>query len=241
MVGVMQVDLGDLDVPVGTSVQLELVSLSERYTVKVLGSIPGSSLILSCPRSKGKNILVMENQVVNVRLMLSTHVCAFSSKIAKSYQEPSAHLHIAYPSYVETSEIRQAARTETRLISKIEPNTTKSSISEPSSAIIIDLSLGGAKLVSKEDFGLVSQTMRLTCNINVGPYSHILKLDCEIRSQEIQMLEQVQAGIVDNDFLSRMEAEYLYVYGIRFIDLDKESGIPLTAFVLETLRNTKYK
>ncbi|MCW4627530.1 hypothetical protein [Marinomonas rhodophyticola] len=48
--------------------------------------------------------------------MLSTHVCAFSSKVAKSYLEPAAHLHIAYPSYVETSEVRQAVRVETRLI-----------------------------------------------------------------------------------------------------------------------------
>lgn len=241
MSGVMQVDLGDLDVPVGTSVQIEFVSLAERYTVKVLGRIPGSSLILSCPRLKGKNILIRDNLVVNVRLMLSTHVCAFSSKVAKSYQEPSAHLHIAYPSYVETSEVRQAARTETKLISSIEPNKAKSSIPEAATGIIIDLSLGGAKLVSKEDFGSVNQTMRLTCNLKVGPYSHILTLDCEIRSQEIQMLEQVQASMVDNDFLSKMGTEYLYVYGIRFVDLGKESGIPLTAFVLETLRNKKFK
>lgn len=175
--------------------------------------------------------------MVNVRLMLSTHVCAFSSKIAKSYMEPAAHLHIAYPSYVETSEVRQAARVEARLISNIEPNTLPTSISESSSAIIIDLSLGGAKLISKEDFGSVNQTMRLACNVKIGPYSHILKLDCEIRSQEIQMLEQVQASLVDNDFLNRMGVEYFYVYGVRFIDVVKEVGIPLMAFILETQFN----
>jgi c-di-GMP-binding flagellar brake protein YcgR len=237
MAGVMQVDLGDLEVPIGTNVQIEFISPPGRYTVKVLGNIPGSSLILSCPRLNGKNILVRESQVVNVRLMLSTHVCAFASKVAKSYLEPAAHLHIAYPSYVETSEVRQTARVETRLISNIEPNKSKTSISGSSSAILVDLSLGGAKLVSKEDFGSVNQTMNLACNIKVGPYNHILKLDCEIRSQEIQMLEQVQASMVDNDFLSRMGVEYFYVYGIRFIDMGKESGIPLTAYILETIRN----
>ncbi|WP_369921544.1 flagellar brake domain-containing protein [Marinomonas polaris] len=143
MAGVMQVDLGDLDVPIGTNVQIEFISPPGRYMVKVLGNIPKSSLIVSCPKLNGKNILVRDSQVVNVRLMLSTHVCAFSSKIAKSYMEPAAHLHIAYPSYVETSEVRQAARVEARLISNIEPNTLSTSISESSSAIIIDLSLGG--------------------------------------------------------------------------------------------------
>ena len=237
MAGVMQVDLGDLDVPIGTNVQIEFISPPGRYMVKVLGNIPKSSLIVSCPRLNGKYILVRESQVVNVRLMLSTHVCAFSSKIAKSYMEPAAHLHIAYPSYVETSVVRQAARVETRLISNIEPDALATTISESSSAIVIDLSLGGAKLISKEDFGTVNQTMRLACNVKIGPYNHILKLDCEIRSQEIQMLEQVQATLVDNDFLTRMGVEYFYVYGIRFVDVPKESGIPLMAFILETLRN----
>ncbi|WP_421852295.1 flagellar brake protein [Marinomonas sp.] len=237
MAGVMQVDLGDLDVPLGTNVQIEFISPPGRYMVKVLGSIQGSSLIVSCPKINGKNILVRENQIVNIRLMLSTHVCAFSSKIAKSYLEPAAHLHIAYPDYVETSEVRQAVRVETRLISNIEPNGLATTIAESSSAIIIDLSLGGAKLISKEDFGTVNQTMRLVCNVKIGSYNHILKLDCEIRSQEIQMLEQVQATLVDNDFLTRMGVEYFYVYGIRFVDLAKETGIPLIAFILEAQRN----
>ncbi|RBP84791.1 flagellar brake protein [Marinomonas rhizomae] len=237
MAGVMQVDLGDLEVPIGTNVQIEFISPPGRYMVKVLGNIPKNSLIVSCPRLNGKNILVRESQVVNVRLMLSTHVCAFSSKIAKSYMEPAAHLHIAYPDYVETSEVRQAARVETRLISNIESNASATSISNSASAIIIDLSLGGAKLISKEDFGSVNQTMRLACNIKIGPYNHILKVDCEIRSQEIQMLEQVQATLVDNDFLSRMGVEYFYVYGVRFVDVEKEVGIPLMAFILETIRN----
>ncbi|MFQ3187668.1 flagellar brake protein [Marinomonas primoryensis] len=237
MAGVMQVDLGDLEVPIGTNVQLEFISPPGRYMVKVLGHIPRSSLILSSPRLKGKNILVRDSQVVNVRLMLSTHVCAFSSKVAKSYMEPAAHLHIAYPSYVETSEVRQAVRVETRLISNVEPNGAVTTIAAASSSIIIDLSLGGAKLISKEDFGSVNQTMRLVCSVKIGPYNHILKLDCEIRSQEIQMLEQVQASLVDNDFLTRMGVEYFYVYGIRFVDLAKEAGIPLIAFILETQHN----
>lgn len=236
MAGVMQVNLDDLEVPIGTNVQIEFISPPGRYMVKVLGRIPGRSLIVSTPRIKGKNILVRESQVVNVRLMLSTHVCAFSSKIAKSYLEPAAHLHILNPSYVETSEVRQAVRVETRLICNLEPNG-EVPIQEASSAIVVDFSLGGAKLISKSDFGVINETMRLICNVRIGGYSHILKLDCEIRSQDIQMLEQVQASIVDNDFLGKMGVEYFYVYGVRFLGVTKEIGIPLMAFILETQRN----
>ncbi|NVK73657.1 MAG: flagellar brake protein [Oceanospirillaceae bacterium] len=237
MAGVMQIDLGDLDVPIGTKVQLEFISPPGRYMVKVLGNIPGSSLILSTPKINGKNILVRESQLVNIRLMLSTHVCAFSSKVAKSYLEPAAHLHIAYPSYVETSEVRQTVRVETRLISNIEPGSGQAPIADSASGIVVDLSMGGAKVISKEDFGSINQTMRLVCNVTIGPYNHILKLDSEIRTQEIQMLEQVQASLVDNDFLSKMGVEYFYVFGVRFLDIAKEVGIPLMAFILEAQRN----
>lgn len=237
MAGVMQVKLEDLDVPIGTNVQLEFISPPRRYMVKVLGRIPERSLILSTPRINDKNILVRDSQVVNVRLMLNTHVCAFSSTVAKSYLEPSAHLHIAYPRHVEVSEVRQAVRVETRLISKVEVVVSKMSIAASATAVVIDLSVGGAKLISKEDFGAVNQTMRLVCNVKIGAYNHILKLDGEIRSQEIQMLEQVQASLVDNDFLTKMGSEYFYVYGVRFFDQAKEIGIPLLAYILEKQRS----
>ncbi|RDL45948.1 flagellar brake protein [Marinomonas piezotolerans] len=232
---VRQVDFKDVEVPVGTNVQLEFISPAGRYAVKVLGRLPGRSLIVSCPKVNGKNIIVRESQVVNVRLMLATSVCAFSSKIAKSFTEPGAHLHIAYPAYVETSEVRQSVRVETRLICSLEAGFGDLPIPESSTGVVVDLSVGGCKILSREDFGSVNQTMRLAINVKIGEYKHIMKIPCEIRSQEIQMLEQVQATIADNAFLSRMGVEYLYVYGIRFVDLQKEQGIPLLAYILETI------
>lgn len=233
MAGVIQVDLGDLDVPIGTIVQLEFITPPARHMVKVLGAIPGRSLIVSCPTSKGRKIFVREGQAVNVRLMLGTAVCAFSSRVAKSYLEPAAHLHLSYPAYVETSVVRETVRVETRLICSLEPNQSLNTIPEATSGIIVDMSAGGAKLISKEDFGAVKQKMRLAMNVEISGYNHFFKISCEIRSQEIQMLEQLQATLVDNDFLSRMDSDYFYVYGLRFEDLNKEIVIPLTAFILE--------
>lgn len=239
MAEVTQVKPDDLEVPLGSSVKLEFISPPGRHTVKVLGRIPGRSLIVSCPRVNGRNIIVRDNQVVNVRLMLATSVCAFSSKVAKSYNEPAAHLHIAYPEYIDTSEVRQSVRVETKAICTLEPNGEQP-IYEASSGVLVDLSTGGCKIISKEDFGSVNQTMRMALNLKVGDFQHILRLDCEIRSQEIQMLEQVQSQIADNAFLSRMGVEYLYVYGLKFNDVTKEQGMPLLAFILETI-NKKQK
>ena len=77
--------------------------------------------------------------------------------------------------------------------------------------------------------------MRIALNLQIGDFKHILKLECEIRSQEIQLLEQLQATIADNAFLSRMGVEYMYVYGIKFTNVEKEQGIPLLAYILDTI------
>lgn len=237
MAELKQVDIDDLDVAIGTSVQLEFISPPGRHTVRVLGRIPGRSLIVSCPKVNGKNILVRDSQVVNVRLMLDTAVAAFSSKVAKSYLEPAGHLHIAKPAYVETSVVRQAVRVETRLICALDPLAgDPKSILQPANGIVVDLSLGGCKVLSKEDFGSVNQVMKMAVNLIIGEYKHILKVDCEIRNQEIQMIEQVQATLADNAFLANLGVDYLYVYGIRFTESGKEMGIPLMAYILDTLK-----
>ena len=234
MAEVTQVAFDGISIPVGTSVQIEFISPPGRHTVKVLGRISGRSLIVSCPRVNGKNIIVRDNQVVNVRLMSETVVCAFSTKIAKSYLEPSAHLHISTPEMVDASEVRQAVRVETRLICSMESGGGQP-ILTGATGVVVDLSTGGCKIISKEDFGSVNQTMKMALNLQIGGFKHILKIDCEIRSQEIQMLEQLQASIADNAFLSRMNVEYMYVYGIKFNNIEKEQGIPLLAYILESI------
>ncbi|ADZ91424.1 flagellar brake protein [Marinomonas mediterranea] len=237
MAEVVQTSFSEIDVPMGTLVQLEFISPPGRHTVQVVGRLPGRSLILSTPKVNGKNILVRESQVVNVRLMLDTSVCAFSSKVAKSYLDPAAHLHIAYPDYVETSVVRQAARIETRAICSLDPIANDpDSIFAPATGIIVDLSAGGAKLLSKEDFGSVNQKMNLSLRLKISGYDFYLKILCELRSQEIEHIEKLQSTLTDNAFLARMGVEYLYVYGIKFNDLPKETGVPLIAHILEQQR-----
>jgi c-di-GMP-binding flagellar brake protein YcgR len=234
MASLVQVQLDELEFGIGGKAQIEFISPPTRYMVEILGYVPMRSLIVSCPRVNGKSIIVRDSQVVNVRLMLETAVCAFSSKIARSYLEPAPHLHIAYPAYVETSVVRQAVRVETRLICSLDPLSDESnSIFSSASGIVVDLSLGGVKLISKEDIGSVNAVMKLALNLDIAGYRQVVKLDCEIRSQEIQMLEQVQASLVDNEFLARMGVEYFFVYGVRFLNISKENAIILTAYILE--------
>lgn len=233
MADVEQVSLDELEISLGANLQLEFVPSAARYTVKIIGYIPRRSLIVSCPMVNGKNILVRDNQLVMARLMLDTAVCAFSAKIAKSYLEPVPHLHLSYPEFVETSVVRQSVRVETRLISAVEPVNDPESIGFIDSGFLVDLSLGGCKLISKNDFGHEGNVLNLALNLNVAGFNQVLKIKCEIRTQEVQMREQVESSMQDNAFISKMGADFLYVYGFKFVDLNKEKKILLTAFILE--------
>ncbi|EAQ63284.1 hypothetical protein MED121_00020 [Marinomonas sp. MED121] len=233
MAEVEQVGLDDLEISLGANLQLEFIPSSARHTVKIIGHVPRRSLIVSCPMVNGKNILVRDNQIVMARLMLDTAVCAFSTKVAKSYLEPLPHLHLSYPEFVETSVVRQSVRVETRLISAVEPLNDPESIESIDSGFLVDLSLGGCRLISKNDFGHEGNVLNLALNLNVAGFNQVLKIRCEIRTQEVQMREQVESSLQDNAFISKMESDFLYVYGFKFTDITKEKKILLTAYILE--------
>ena len=229
MADVEQVSLDELEISLGANLQLEFVPSSARHTVKIIGYVPRRSLIVSCPMVGGKNILVRDDQVVMARLMLDTAVCAFSTKVAKSDLDPVPHLHLSYPDFVETSVVRQSVRVETRLISALEPINDSESIESIDSGFLVDLSLGGCKLISKNDFGHEGNVLNLALNLNVAGYT-----------QEVQMREQVESSMQDNGFISKMESDFLYVYGFKFIDISKEKKILLTAYILERRMMQKF-
>jgi len=240
MADVEQVSMDELEISLGANLQLEFVPSSARHTVKIIGYVPRRSLIVSCPTVAGKNILVRDNQAVMARLMLDTEVCAFSTKVAKSYLDPVPHLHLSYPDFVETSVVRQSVRVETRLISALEPINEPDSIESIDSGFLVDLSLGGCKLISKNDFGHEGNVLKLALNLNVAGYNQVLKIKCEVRTQEVQMREQVESSMQDNAFISKMEADFIYVYGFKFVDISKEKKILLTAYILERRMMQKF-
>ena len=229
----LKVSMDDIGVPFGKNLNIEIASTKERYNVRVVGCLPNNTLIVSAPNIDGKSVLLRDTTIIKARYMMGTRVCAFVSKVIKMCREPGTYFHIAYPSEVESSVIRDKVRLETNLISIVKPLSHNKSIEAADSGILVDLSLGGAKLISKNDFGYENNVLSLVVKLVVAGLDQVINLKCQIKMHEIKAFKEVEDTLQYNSSLSKIKQDYLYVYSLEFEELSKSKVILLTAYILE--------
>ena len=229
----VKVSTQELGIPFGKDLHIELLSTKERHTVSVVGYLPNNTLITTAPVSNGKKVPLPDASNITARFMMGTRVCAFVSKVNKAPPDNIAYYHIPYPTEIDSSVIRDKVRMETSLISIAKPIDHSKSIEAVDSGILIDLSLGGAKLVSKNDFGYENHFFNLAFKVDVADFNQIINLTCEIKLQEIKSTKEIKSQIKDVTDIDNLGADYLYVYNLKFDKLTKSQLILLTAFILE--------
>ena len=69
----------------GDTLQMQYVGdqAKARYYVRLIGYLPGQSLIVTTPRSEGKIMLVREGQGFVIRLLAGNAVFGFASQLPK--------------------------------------------------------------------------------------------------------------------------------------------------------------
>ena len=73
-----------LKIQVGDAIQLQPMADEQeqaRYYVKVIGCLPGRSLLVTTPRVKGKALLVREGQIYAARLLSGNNAFGFISSV----------------------------------------------------------------------------------------------------------------------------------------------------------------
>ena len=70
---------------------------SPREVVRVIGYVPGSSLIVTMPTNKGKVKIVREGQAYKARMLLGDSVVGFEAKVLFVSLKPYPHMHLQYP------------------------------------------------------------------------------------------------------------------------------------------------
>jgi len=229
----LKVSMDDVGIPFGKNLHLEVASTKERYTVRVVGCLPNNTLIVSAPMIDGKSVLLRDTTIINARFMMGTRVCAFVSKVIKMCRDPGIYFHISYPKEVESSVIREKVRLETNLISIVKPLSHKKSIEKADSGILVDLSLGGAKLISKNDFGYENNFLDLVVKLVVAGFDQVMNMRCQIKMQEIKAFKEIEDTLQYNTSISKIKTDYLYVYNLKFEGLSKNKLILLSAYILE--------
>lgn len=151
---------------------------NERLSVRVIGVMKPLSVLVTAPVIEGKLIFVREAQPFLVRAFSGLNVCAFKTRVLKAQHTPFPYLHLAYPETVQVMRIRKAVRAAVQLITAV---YDKEGGSQITAARIVDLSVGGARIYSKQKLGEKGQSVFLSFKVKLDDIEEYIQTSALIR------------------------------------------------------------
>lgn len=198
----------------GDSVQLQSLQQGDnkRFHVKVVGCCVPVSVLVTAPMQSGKLAFVREGQPFLVRGFVGKDAIAYKTRVLKSNLAPFPYLHLAYPDSVQSMRIRNSARVALELITAVSRDGRKIT-----SATMMDLSIGGARLFSPAPFGSIDDEVELAFRINPAGLDVYLKLNARIR---IVNEEEFDGGVSTGvEFINPGEQDRLYLSSMVYQNL----------------------
>jgi c-di-GMP-binding flagellar brake protein YcgR len=213
-----------LKINAGTLMQLQFESRGEeRLNSRVIGWIPGISILVTTPKQEDRVILVRNKQKVTVRFVNDTSACAFESEVRNVCTHPVPYLHLAYPQEIEIDEVRKARRIQVSIEAIL--TNPAGPPGERYKGVINDLSQSGARIISEPKLGKPGDAIALRSTLEIPPLKRMLRTEGIIRSRTLNIND------VDT-----------YIYGIEFTKVAEEDLLLLIAFVTtQTLSSLENK
>lgn len=173
----------------GDALQLQplLEGQTERYTVRVIGIMKPKSVLVTAPVVEGKLIFVRDGQTYLVRAFSGLNVCAFKARVLKAQLQPFPYLHLSYPDSVQAMRIRKNMRAPASIIVAVHDSEEAR---QSGAGRIVDLSVGGAKLLSPNRLGDREQTLWLSFKVHLGDMEEYVRTPAVIRSIGVEEDEQ---------------------------------------------------
>ena len=209
----------EFKVNLGDMVQMQYIPENdrERMSARIIGFYPGHSLIVSTPKVQGKYALIRDNQRFIIRALVGNRVCGFETEVLKAYTAPYPHLHIRQPQEIETVVIRRGRRARVNMVISVS-NLSQGS-SRVRSAVMVNVSVGGALIKASRELGDVDEKMSLSFGIAIGNIEKYLKIGATIRN------------IIPPDADPASPNFGHYQYGLQFTDLNEDASLLLHGFV----------
>lgn len=205
----------------GDTIQLQFSDDErKRFYVKLIGYLPGHSVIVTTPRVDGKITIIKQDQHFVVRLLTGNTVCGFSARLLHSSARPYSYLHLSYPDELETTIVRKSQRLSLNWIVIVQNEEPDKAFGIPETAIIVDMSTGGAFIKSDRPLGEKGDVLTLSTKLVVGSAEHTLTLPSIIRRAETP------------DDHSK---ERKYSYGLEFLLAEETDKLILHGFVYEQI------
>lgn len=218
----VRMDYSDLKIQVGETLQLQPRDGedSRRLQVRLIGYLPGASLLVTTPTVGGKTMIMREGQPFVVRMMVGKRIVGFTTTILRSCARPFPYLHLAYPSEVEQITVRKAQRVRVKLFASLKNSNPDFQFDKPRSATLVDISTAGALLVAGEPLGVAGDKVEVRCALKIAGSEKLLSLPAVIRN-----VHSEQGG----------EDEGNYYHGLEFNLKDEQDSFALHGYVYEQI------
>lgn len=208
----------EFELPVGTSIQLELLAnhQHQKAQVHLIGYEPGKSLLVSMPRVDGEPMPLLLNDDVAVRYLHGNAVHAFETAVSRICKDPFPYLHLLFPRSIESVKVRSAERVSIRL--EGEAHTGEDANVVPIE--LLDLSIGGARITSPRDLGDVNEQFTLRFGLTFAGLTESMGIPVTIRSNTRKSQDE-------------------YQFGVSFVELDEQQRVFLQGCIYETLHRQR--
>lgn len=211
----------ELKLQVGEPLQLQPRDgeRSRRMHVKVIGYLPGQSLLVTTPRVKNKVMIIREGQPFVARVMIGNRIVGFATTVLRSCAVPYPYLHLSYPEEMEQITVRKAQRVRVKLFGSVKNSNPEFNTDKPQPVTVVDISTSGAQVIASEAVGEVGDRLRLNCLIKVGATEKLLAIPALLR----------------NVHLEDESGTETYSHGLEFELTDQQDIFALHGFVYEQI------
>lgn len=185
-------DYTDLKIQVGEQIQLQTRDGHDdrRLQVRLVGYLPGASLLVTTPKVGGKVMIMREGQPFVVRMMIGNRIVGFATTVLRSCARPFPYLHLSYPEDMEQITVRKSQRVKVKLLASFKNTNPDYKTDKAHSATVVDLSIEGALVVSDERLGDEGDNIKLNCMFKVGNAEKLLSIPAIIRNVHVGNSEE---------------------------------------------------
>jgi len=211
------------DINVGDILQFQLKQQDDiqKLYIKLIGYLPGHSLVVTAPRHDGILVPVKEGASVTVRLLSGNSVLGFDSSVIAVAGKPYPHLHIGCPVTTGKIVIRQAQRINGSLIMSVQIENIKDKSCKPLPAKTTDISTSGALIESSVELGTEGELITIKARVNISGINEYLTIPAIIRNVRYDR--------------SKTSGRSYYYHGVEFQILEQHDSMLLHGFVYEQM------
>lgn len=213
----------DLKIQVGELLQLQHRdgADSRRLHVKLIGYLPGVSLLVTTPTVADKVMIIREGLPFVVRVMVGNRIVGFTTTVMRSCSRPFPYLHLSYPEEMEQITVRKAQRVRVKLFASLKNSNPDFQPEKPQSGTIVDLSTSGALMVAAEQLGDLDDQVSISCAIKVADIEKLVSLPAIIRNVHVDRSEE--------------HGEHSYYHGLELKLTEQQDTVALHGFVYEQI------